>query len=205
MESLSAYGRVALENQCARVRNTPVGGRNETLASAAVTIGRLVPHAIPEDVAWDHLTDAASDTGLPLRESKATIRTGLSKGRGNPRELRNPRKHVPAEAEPPTSELVGLFRERLGSRVINGAIAQLEIDTAWTLAPIPEPSMQREVVQSWDYLSEHVDIQFVTEFARAIRAVALNKHPDADLGYAVAVLKLKIQRSIKEWEKSNAE
>jgi hypothetical protein len=165
----------------------------------------LVPHEIAEEIAADTLTDAGLHAGLHLAEVKQTLRSGMKAGRANPRYIEPWKPPGPVPKQAPVDEIEAMFRKHLGSRVIDGATAHLEIETAWILASVSEIQAQRDVVVSWDHLADRVDIPFVMEMARAIRAAALDKHPDADLDYAVAVFKTKIKRAIKEQEKLHAE
>jgi hypothetical protein len=60
------------------VQSAREGGRNAALFKAACSLGRLVAAGtLPEDLAADALTDAATSTGLPYRDCERTIRSGF--------------------------------------------------------------------------------------------------------------------------------
>lgn len=85
-----SYGRTALEGELQRIRRTPPGShaRNTTLNLCAWRIGQLVGAGILElDRVTDALLEAALSTGLPERESRRTIASGLTAGMTNPVDL----------------------------------------------------------------------------------------------------------------------
>jgi hypothetical protein len=85
-----AYGIAVLDAECWRVARTPAGNRNNTLASAAFKVGRgaVGPGYLERGEAFSNLLGAALTSGLPERESRPVIRTGLSAGAQKPRPLR---------------------------------------------------------------------------------------------------------------------
>jgi hypothetical protein len=83
-----AYGRAALESECATVASTAVGFRNSQLNASAFKVGQLVG----ADVLDAHevaaaLLDAARACDLDEREAAAAIRSGLRAGVASPRRL----------------------------------------------------------------------------------------------------------------------
>ncbi|VBB41793.1 conserved hypothetical protein [uncultured Desulfatiglans sp.] len=81
----SAYGRKALDDECAKVATTPDGERNETLNRAAYRIFQLVSGGhIAEGEAVARLTEAARTAGLSAAEIEKTIRSAAA-GMGSPR------------------------------------------------------------------------------------------------------------------------
>jgi len=61
------------------------------------------------------------------------------------------------------------------------------------LASLPEGLAQQDVVDSWDYLSDRVDIPAVVELSRAIRAAALANYAGDEVGFAVYALREKVE------------
>jgi hypothetical protein len=82
-----AYGVAVLDAECWRVAQTPAGNRNNTLASAAFKVGRgaVGPGYLGHDEAFANLLGAALDSGLPEREARPVIRSGLRAGARHPR------------------------------------------------------------------------------------------------------------------------
>jgi hypothetical protein len=82
------YGIAALDAECWRVAKTPPGDRNNTLASAAFKVGRVVGAGVlDEHEAFSNLLGAALDCGLTEREARPVIRSGLTAGARKPRAL----------------------------------------------------------------------------------------------------------------------
>lgn len=80
------YGRAALQNEARLVATAPEGQRNHTLNAAALKLGHL--EAGGEIAVGDveaALEDAAHAAGLPAGEARATIQSGLTAGRMEPR------------------------------------------------------------------------------------------------------------------------
>lgn len=75
----------AMAAEILRVRMAEEGERNETLNKASFAVGRLV-HArkVDEQKAWEHLLSAALETGLPEKEARRTIKSGLDAGKASP-------------------------------------------------------------------------------------------------------------------------
>lgn len=81
----TGWGMAALVRQMARVAAAEKGQRNETLASAAASIGRVVAGGfLDERFAQDELEKVALARGLRQSETVATIRGGFEFGRENP-------------------------------------------------------------------------------------------------------------------------
>lgn len=93
-EKAARYVTKAIDEECAAVARTGRGaGRNMRLFMAAANLGELVgAHLVPEDVVSAALEQAAGDSGLTAEDGahaiRATIKSGLSKGCMNPREVR---------------------------------------------------------------------------------------------------------------------
>lgn len=76
------------DNEIAKLRAAPVGTRNNTLNIAAMKFGQLVgSNTISEDFARRYLFKEAVKTGLPDAEVRATITSGMRKGKAEPRTL----------------------------------------------------------------------------------------------------------------------
>lgn len=82
----SRYAQAALEKELDQLARTPQGGRNEQLNKSAFSLGQLVAGgALDEHEVADKLTTVALAIGLDERETRATIRSGLSAGAESPR------------------------------------------------------------------------------------------------------------------------
>jgi len=85
----SAEGRyvaTALHEETERARTAIPGTRNSTLNTAALKLGQLVAGGVlDEAVVVEQLTDAALSAGLEPGETRDTIRSGLTKGKTEPR------------------------------------------------------------------------------------------------------------------------
>ncbi len=95
-DSTTAYGRAALEDECARVAGTAQGGRNAALNAAACKVGHLVAGGeITREDAEAALLNAALRCGLPEHEAGKTIKSGLDAGERDPKSAPG-RKDAPA-------------------------------------------------------------------------------------------------------------
>lgn len=82
----SAYGEKALESECAKVADAAAGGRNNTLNSAAFSIGQLVAGGeIDHDYAFGKLLEAAITAGLSDAEAERTTESGMESGMEHPK------------------------------------------------------------------------------------------------------------------------
>jgi len=88
------WAEAALRNECARVASTPEGDRNNALNLAAFRVGQVL-HILARDPT-EELLAAGLSAGLPEREARATIASGLGAGKLEPR----------SPAEPPEIEFV---------------------------------------------------------------------------------------------------
>jgi KaiC/GvpD/RAD55 family RecA-like ATPase len=77
---VTAYGKAALEGECANIRAVPIGaGRNDQLNRSAVKMGGLIAAgAIDEHTVIEHL--GAADGGLDYPATRKTIMSGLAFG-----------------------------------------------------------------------------------------------------------------------------
>lgn len=81
-----SYGQAALDAEVARVAGAPQGQRNNTLNSAAYSLGQLVAGGVlTSSLVESALLDAARAAGLFDGEAGATIRSGLRAGEKEPR------------------------------------------------------------------------------------------------------------------------
>jgi hypothetical protein len=81
-DRLNRYFRAALERAAAEVAVAENGCRNDALNRAAYGLGKLVGVGLPLDIAIGVLLGA---TELPEQEARQTIRSGMEKGRLQPR------------------------------------------------------------------------------------------------------------------------
>jgi hypothetical protein len=79
------YVQRALDDECAKVAAATEGVRNDTLNTAAFSLGTLVGGALDEWLARSRLLDAALKCGLPHDEALRTIESGITSGKQNPR------------------------------------------------------------------------------------------------------------------------
>lgn len=96
-QAVRKYALAALDAELAGVRDAAEGQRNDTLNVAALKIGQLVgAGAIAEGFARAALEDAAASCGLVgsdgLRSVRATIDSGMRKGKSQPRDLEEVRR-----------------------------------------------------------------------------------------------------------------
>ncbi len=84
--ALSAWAARALTDESHHVAQAAPGVRNHLLNRAAFSLGQIVATGLlDEDTVVSHLHHAATGVGLGARESRATIRSGLTAGMRNPR------------------------------------------------------------------------------------------------------------------------
>jgi hypothetical protein len=82
------YVRRALEDECAEVVKTPEGNRNNRLNKAAFAIGQFVGGGhIARGSAEERLGQAGAEAGLPADETERTVRSGLTSGIQEPRDI----------------------------------------------------------------------------------------------------------------------
>ncbi len=85
------YALAALDSECSDLRSTPEGERNDRLNQAAFSLGQLVGAGeLSDGEVWEALRDAARACGLAAGETEATIASGLSAGRAEPRRIPEP-------------------------------------------------------------------------------------------------------------------
>jgi hypothetical protein len=82
------YAEKALSNASAAVASAPLHTRNDTLNREAFGIGQLVGAGLlAREEVEETLSDAAGAVGLPDREIRATLRSGLDAGQKEPRSV----------------------------------------------------------------------------------------------------------------------
>jgi hypothetical protein len=85
----SAWAHAALVDEVSSVRTSVPGHRNDTLNRAAFSLGQLVGGGhLDEDQVIEQLTIGAVEVGLPPREIRPTIASGLHAGEAHPRHPR---------------------------------------------------------------------------------------------------------------------
>ena len=129
---LIPFVRTALYAEVARVRAAGEGTRNQTLNSAAYSLGRYVPGGyITAEQITEELSFAAKHAGLPADEVADTIASGLRGGAKRPRYI-----------DPPTS---GAARSAAASEVrSNSAVACQPQKPATLPAAFPPPAQEAE-------------------------------------------------------------
>ena len=91
------YGLAALEEEVARLVATTEGNRNQQLNESAFKMGTLVGGGeLDMVVAENKLTEAALQTGLPIKEIETTLQSGLKSGINQPRSA--PKEDAPLPA-----------------------------------------------------------------------------------------------------------
>jgi hypothetical protein len=83
------YAEAAVRGECRKVATATTGTRNQTLNTAAFSLGQLVaePGLLDAGAVTSALLDAALRAGLGDKEARATIRSGLSGGLQRPRKV----------------------------------------------------------------------------------------------------------------------
>lgn len=81
------YVAAAIHAECSKVAAATEGTRNHTLNIAACSLGSLTPHLLDPDAATEALLQSALACGLPDKEARQTIRSGLTAGARTPRQL----------------------------------------------------------------------------------------------------------------------
>jgi hypothetical protein len=85
------YALAALASESDAVRSAELGGRNNQLNVSSLKIGQLVGGGgLDEELARSALHTAARAAGLSAPEAEATITSGLTAGRANPRVVPEP-------------------------------------------------------------------------------------------------------------------
>jgi hypothetical protein len=83
---LAAYLRATCNNAFEKVAGAEIGNRNNMLNTQALKLGHFVPHLLDEAEIIAFLTEAAIVAGLDTIEIGPSIRSGLSKGKSQPRQ-----------------------------------------------------------------------------------------------------------------------
>jgi hypothetical protein len=82
------YALTALHHEVDAVRSASPGTRNDQLNRSAFSLGQLVASGLLDHTEVEHaLTEAAQAAGLPLHETRATIRSGMQAGLAQPRQI----------------------------------------------------------------------------------------------------------------------
>jgi putative DNA primase/helicase len=114
------YIDAALRNEIARVAEAPEGSRNDSLNKAAYNLGQLVTGAgLDEQRVREALLGAGLAAGLAESECRATIASGLSRGKEQPRAIPE-RTKTPAPRMVSTPPRAGLPK----IRVLKGALPE---------------------------------------------------------------------------------
>jgi hypothetical protein len=84
---LSNYVRAAVDGEVANVAASTPGNRNVATYTAALKLGRYVPHLLSEGDVVEALMPVADAVGLHPDEARRAIRSGLTNGMAQPRGL----------------------------------------------------------------------------------------------------------------------
>lgn len=103
-DAVRKYGLSALDGELRHVRETQQGGRNDALNNAALKLGQLVSAGVlNESLVRAALEDAAAACGLirddGIRSVRATIESGMRKGKSQPRDLAEVRQAAATRAQ----------------------------------------------------------------------------------------------------------
>lgn len=106
-EGCTAYGLKALREEAAAVRAAPIGSRNTQLFNSALKLGKHLPTgALTESAIRSALADAVDSFGDWPSDSasfEGTFRSGLEKGKDDPRHAPPLQPITPAKSFVPTS------------------------------------------------------------------------------------------------------
>lgn len=131
VEAVRDYVAAAIESECAAVRSTAQGGRNERLNEAAFSLGTLVGAGVlRRKDAEAALVAAAIDAGLSESETLATLASGLDAGERKPRDLSGISMKNPSGYRP-TMDVTGSDLALAGLEVLRGADAAHRATDAW--------------------------------------------------------------------------
>lgn len=192
----TAYGRAALERELADLRQT-TAARNVALNRAAYYLGQLVGGgALDEHAATEELLNGALEIGLNQHEARSTIRSGLNAGKKRPRSApEQAQAPKPSAPERPDYRL----REHLRKLGEDPAFP-LEWETAKLLATLPPALAQRDILDSWEWLSERVSIPRLWSTVNLLRGVAMFRYCDAKGVQDPEAIGRAVQRLVREVE-----
>jgi len=175
------YGLKALEGEAVKVRQAAEGTRNEKLNEAAFAVGSLVAGGeLSQAHAENVLLDAARAAGLPEREARKTLMSGMGSGEKSPRKA--PESTLPQsqwEKEvaghemkwekpvllddpilPEMAPLPGILGET-SQAIATATETPLELATGMTLATVATACQGRFIVQVKPGYSEPVNVWIV--------------------------------------------
>lgn len=128
------YALAALEGEANTVRSAGKGTRNATLNKAAFNLGGYIAAELLTDAeVFDALFDAARDAGLGESEIKATIASGFSAGKKEPREVPEARvaNDTSAIPEPPPGRFDDDKPAPAPSPSVPSALSIADVIDAW--------------------------------------------------------------------------
>ncbi len=100
---LSHYIETAITNEVETVRAAGNGTRNQALNTSAFSLAGLIHCGLTEDRIVSELLRAAIDAGLPEREARQTIQSGIRAGREHPRDIPEGRPGNGKQTKPTTA------------------------------------------------------------------------------------------------------
>ncbi|MDP4006688.1 phage/plasmid primase, P4 family [Methylobacterium sp. NEAU K] len=167
----ASYGAAALADEVARFRKSTDGTRNDNLNCSSFRLGQLVGAGVlGADEVVSAFTRAAAEIGLDDAEIRATIKSGLTAGKKNPRQVRVETVHRLAPRATET-ELDALAEElaKLGETDADNA-ERLTRRFGDRLAYTPGRGFLVFDGRRWQRDASHQRMAFAERTARAIAA-----------------------------------
>lgn len=156
----------------ANVRDATEGTRNGQVFLSARKLGQIVGGGeLDESEVEQALLEAALMTGLHPREARLAIRSGIRKGKTQPRyPERTSNGAVPIRKHKPQ---VG---KQTARTLCDRQTLPFELAVARTLAILPPEDIRAEMRNVWGFISLHGDPVFIYELALLIRGIAWFKY-----------------------------
>jgi hypothetical protein len=165
------YAQAALLREAHAVRTAAEGTRNDTLNTAAYSLGQLVAGgALDAETVRSELMSAALMCGLPEREAQQTIARAIQDGSAKPRTVPPPRPAITATAAAQSDAKPGKYILVPGSHVVEGGeyIEQGgHVFAAQVVAKMPASSLYRRAGQ----LGEVTEGQFLPVSIDRLRGI----------------------------------
>lgn len=116
----TSYGQAALEAELERLASAPEGTRNDTLNKVTFALGQLVAGGeLDQDTILDLLLKTAVDIGLPEREARKTIESGLTSGMQEPRTATPPPLTLSSGEDIPIKDIISAaFDDQKGAATL---------------------------------------------------------------------------------------
>ena len=174
-QNRSRWAAAALDGEVKNVRDAAEGERNGQVFLSARKLGQIVGGGeLEEPEVEQALLEAALMTGLHPREARLAIRSGLRKGKLQPRYPERRNGVVPIRKRKPK---VG---KQTARTLCERESLPFELVVAKTLAILPPEDIRAEMRQVWDFISLHGDPVYIYELALLIRGTAWFKYGDPE-------------------------